>query len=163
MKRKLCSPRGATLTEMLCVVVVLLLMTGLLATGAAFTVRAYRSSMADSQAQLLSSTLRTAITDKLRYCGSVEGDKIFLQDIGAASTFGLNENGEVILDTAGEEKLLGSNAYPRGLRVSELSVRFSASDERFAVSYKVTDSTGAVLSTADFEVGRLNHAISAEG
>ena len=78
---KLRDQRGMTLTELLCTIIVMLMVSALMAVGVGFSVRTYRSSMQRSEAQVLASTLTTAISDKLRYCGSVSstGDKIFIQ------------------------------------------------------------------------------------
>lgn len=164
MKQKLRSNRGATLSELLCTVIVLLLITAMIATGTAFAVRSYRSSMADSQALILNSTLRTAITDKLRYCGSVSesGDKIFIQDIGAVSGTGegeffhLNDAGQIVLDEQGEKKLLSSGSYPQGLKVANLSVLYDREENLFRVSFDVVGSGGKVLSGGTFDVKRVN-------
>ena len=69
--KKLRSQSGMTLTEMLCALVVLMLISSLLAVGVRFAVQTNRTSMADSQAQMLCSTVTTAIADKLRYCSGV--------------------------------------------------------------------------------------------
>lgn len=161
--KKLKDKKGMTLTEMLCAVIVMLLVTSLLTIGVRFAVKSYKSSMAEAQAQTLCSTLNTAITDKLRFCGNVNesGGTIFIQDIGAVSDngegefFHINSEGEIVLDEAGEKKLLGSKSYPRGLMVDALKVTYS--EGVFHVSFSVTDSTGAALAKSDFDVKRVNH------
>ena len=86
--KKLRSQSGMTLTEMLCALVVLMLISSLLAVGVRFAVQTYRTSMADSQAQMLCSTVTTAIADKLRYCSGVtsEDGKVFIKDIGSVES-----------------------------------------------------------------------------
>ena len=86
-RAKLKQTAGLTLTEMLCTVLILLLISGLLAVGAGVANGTYRSSMAESQAQTLCSTLTAAFSDKLRFCGSVtrDGNRIFIQDVGSVS------------------------------------------------------------------------------
>ena len=159
--KKLKSKRGMTLIELLCGIVVLLLITSLLTVGVRFGVKTYRTSMASSQAQTLCSTITTAITDKLRYCGNVSasGDKIFIKDIGSvygdAESGGVFkvEDGEVLL---GSKKLLGSKAYPEGLRVDQLRLDYASDTRIFSVSFIVTDSAGTELAASDFQVQKIN-------
>lgn len=161
--KKLRNQTGLTLMEMLCAVIVLLLVTSLLALGVRFAVKSYQTSMAESQAQTLCATLNTAIADKLRYCGNVNesGGTIFIQDIGAVSDngkgefFHTNDAGEIVLDDAGQKKLLGSKAYPRGLRVDDLHVTYA--EGVFHVSLAVTDAGGQRLAQSAFDVKRINH------
>lgn len=164
-RAKLKQTAGLTLTEMLCTVLILLLISGLLAVGAGVANGTYRSSMADSQAQTLCSTLTAAFSDKLRFCGSVtrDGNRIFIQDVGSVSgdadgeIFRLNEDGQVVLDEQGEKKLLGAKAYPRGLRVDDLHMEYDETTQIFTISFLVTDRKGRVLAGTDFDVQRINN------
>ena len=162
--KKLRSQSGMTLTEMLCALVVLMLISSLLAVGVRFAVQTYRTSMADSQAQMLCSTVTTAIADKLRYCSGVTsaGGKVFIKDIGSVesdeqgSFFQVDEDtGQIVMQSDSEKKqLLGAKSYPRGLKIRELSVEFSNTDRRFAVSFDVTDTAG--LASSCFDVRCIN-------
>lgn len=86
---KLRDRRGFTLTELLCAVLIVLLVSALLTVGVRFAGRTYNSSMQLSEAQELCSTLTSVISDKLRFCGTVtpgaDGslDHIFIQDLGS--------------------------------------------------------------------------------
>ena len=159
--KKLRSRGGMTLTELLCAVVIVLLISGLLAVGVRFSVRAYQRSMAASQAQVLSSTLTAAISDKLRYCGSVspDGDQIFIRDMGSVEgdekgeVFRVSADGELLL---GENKLLGSRAYPQGLQVEDFHMEYDSTGGIFRVSFRIADSGGTELAAAEFEVKRVN-------
>ena len=68
---KLRDRRGFTLTELLCAVLIVLLVSALLTVGVRFAGRTYNSSMQLSKAQELCSTLTSVISDKLRFCGTV--------------------------------------------------------------------------------------------
>lgn len=168
--KKLRSRSGMTLTEMLCALVVLMLISALLVVGVRFGVQTYRTSMADSQAQVLCSTVTAAIEDKLRYCGSVStvDGKLFIQGIGSVSGnddggfFSVDTDGQIVLDTAGEKKLLGAKSYPRGLKIGDdLSVTFEETRGIFHVKFKVTDTAGTTLASSEFDVKRINE-VSAE-
>lgn len=63
--------KGFTLVEMLCTIVIILLISALVVTGVQLGVRSYHRSVSDSEAQVLCSTLTTAISDELRYAGTV--------------------------------------------------------------------------------------------
>ena len=113
---KLRDRRGFTLTELLCAVLIVLLVSALLTVGVRFAGRTYNSSMQLSEAQELCSTLTSVISDKL----------------------------------------LSSAAYPRGLRVRDVSLRYDSASGIFTVTLQVgtADST---LAETSFEVRRLNH------
>ena len=159
--KKLRSRGGMTLTELLCAVVIVLLLSGLLAVGERFAARAYRQSKAVSQAQVLSSTLTAAVSDKLCYCGSVspDGDQIFIRDMGSVEgdekgeVFRVSADGELLL---GENKLLGSRAYPQGLQVEDFHMEYDSTGGIFRVSFRIVDSGGTELAAAEFEVKRVN-------
>ena len=78
--KKLRGSRGVTLTETLCTVLIVLLISAMLAVGVRFAVRTYRESMELSETELLCSTLTAAISDKLRYSGEV-GQNMFIQSL----------------------------------------------------------------------------------
>lgn len=160
---KLRDRRGFTLTELLCAVLIVLLVSALLTVGVRFAGRTYNSSMQLSEAQELCSTLTSVISDKLRFCGTVtpgaDGslDHIFIQDLGSVegegAAFQVDADGQL---TLGSTRLLSSAAYPRGLRVRDVSLRYDSASGIFTVALQVgtADST---LAETSFEVRRLNH------
>lgn len=177
--KRLDNSRGMTLTEVLCTTLILLLISAMLAVGIRFGVQTYRDSMALSEAQVLCSTLTTAISDKLRYSGGVE-DNMFIQGVGSTGSgggfFALNEDGEVVIRTtknAGtqtedkkEDKLLGSASYPRGLKViipnradedSSQMVRYDKDRGIFTVAFAIADAEGKTLKETSFDVKRVNY------
>ena len=101
--------------------------------------------------------------DKLRFCGTVtpgaDGslDHIFIQDLGSVegegAAFHVDADGQL---TLGSTRLLSSAAYPRGLRVRDVSLRYDSASGIFTVTLQVgtVDST---LAETSFEVRRLNH------
>lgn len=125
--RKLRDRRGITLTEMLCTVLIVLLLTALLVVGIRFAGKTYTESMRLSEAQELCSTLTSVISDKLRFCGTVTQDEnggltqIFIQNVGSVEgkgdAFQIGEDGQLAL---GDRHLLGSASYPKGLQVTAL-------------------------------------------
>lgn len=155
--KKLRNQNGLTLTEMLCTVIIVLLLSSLVAVGANAAVRSFRISMADSQAQELCSTLTTAISDKLRYC-TVEADNtVFIQGVGyvkgPADKIFTADSGQVYLR---ENKLLGAYAYPEGLKVKDFSVEYNDTERIFTVQFQIKDRRDTKLAEANFQVKQIN-------
>ena len=168
--KRLRGNRGVTLTETLCTVLIVLLISAMLAVGVRFAVRTYRESMELSETELLCSTLTAAISDKLRYSGEV-GENMFIQGVGttdSGGSFAISDDGEVVIRTTdGEEfRLLGSASYPQGLRVRRQAagagetdfIEYSAETGIFTVSFAVADAQGNVLKETCFDVKRINAA-----
>lgn len=165
--KRLRSMSGMTLTEMLCSVLVLLLVSALLTVGVNFSVRCYRESMAASEAQVLCSTLTTAISDKLRYSTLEEGSRLFLTDCGSDCSFYIKDGRiliSAIVETGGRKEydLLGFGAYPRGLKVvagdtGEKPLVTRDEDEKlFTVAFAVQNEQGDTLAKTEFQVKRIN-------
>lgn len=162
--KKLRNQKGLTMVEMLATVVIVLLFSGLLAVGADAGVRSFRTSMADSQAQELCSTLTTALSDKLRYCTvDTARQKIFFQDLGYVeytgdnpmSVFAVNRDGQLELN---KKRFLGKAAYPEGLKIGDgFSIKFK--DNIFTVSFQIINREGTAMASADFQVKRINQEV----
>lgn len=148
---------GFTLVEMLCAVLVLLLVSALMAVGVQLATKAYSREVTHSEAQVLLTTLRTTVSDELRYAGTTEvnGSTItfFSQTYGAGSAFSVDENGQVLLK---DNKLLSKNAYPHGITANVELKSYNENTRIFTVSITVNDSDGSELGSSDFQVKRLN-------
>ena len=165
--KRLRGSRGVTLTETLCTVLIVLLISAMLAVGVRFAVRTYRESMELSETELLCSTLTAAISDKLRYSGEV--GNIFIQGVGTTDSgggglFAISDDGEVVIRTTDskEFRLLGSASYPQGLRVRTTGtgetgfISYSAETGIFTVSFAIADAQGNILKETCFDVKRIN-------
>ena len=165
--RKLRDRRGITLTEMLCTVLIVLLLTALLVVGIRFASKTYTESMRLSEAQELCSTLTSVISDKLRFCGTVTQDEsgdltqIFIQNVGSVEgkgdAFQIGEDGQLAL---GDSHLLGSASYPKGLKVKSFTLRYDASTDIFSVTLEIGDRSRQTLSQTSFEVKRINRTVT---
>ncbi len=148
---------GFTLVEMLCAVIVVVLLSGLLATGVKLAVDSYSKEVSHSESKVLCSTLRTLASDELRYAGTVDasGQQIvfFSQNYGEGVGFSQNDDGQVLL---GGNKILSEKAYSYGMKASISLRSYDESTRVFRVNVQVTDTSDNVLSTSDFEVQRLN-------
>ena len=162
--KKLRNQNGLTLTEMLCTVIIVLLFSSLVAVGANAAVRSFRISMADSQAQELCSTLTTAISDELRYAGTVHltGENttydmtqfsFFSQRYGDYAAFTVNSDGQILLSG---NKLIPSKAYAYGAR-ARLAIEYDPSEYCFTVTLSIYDREDSrELTNNSFEVKLLN-------
>ena len=151
---------GFTLVEMLCAIVVLMV------TGVRLGVDSYAKSVSYSEAQVLCSTLKTTVSDELRYSGSVlldAGDKVtpkgFFSQTYTNQTnpsqspgFSQDENGRVLL---GGNKLLPNKSYPYSLKASVTLESYDKTTRVFHVKITVTRTTQTLAKT-EFDVQQLN-------
>ena len=158
---------GFTLVEMLCTAATLLLISMLMVTGIKLAVDTYTESIMLSEAQVLCATLKTLVSDELRYAGSLATEQretdsgemqtvvtgFFSQTYGKDVTF-QEQDGQLLL---GGKKLLPANAYPHGLKASLQMDSFTVSTRVFYVTLRITNSRGDhILSQAEFDVKQLN-------
>lgn len=149
---KLRSRQGMTLTEVLVALLILSLVTVGVAAGVGASVRVYRQAAEASDAQMLTSTLSTALMDELRYARDIQADGSFTSD-----TFGEGSSVEVSDGriTVGGEKLLSDAAYA-GLRVKD-SITVTYAGGVFHVELTVQSGTeDRDIRTVSFAVRALN-------
>lgn len=163
-QRFLRNNRGVTLMELVVTILIMLLSTATVTVGMSLAIRTYRECVEASEAQILCSSLTTAISDKLRYCGTVKIDRngklqqIFIQSLGKVDDGDGEalriEDGKVML---GSNKLIGSGVYPRGLKVSTLEFEYNETSRIFTITLKISDSSGHVLAeNNEFQVKKIN-------
>ena len=160
---------GLTLTEMLCCVVIMLLVSIGMVNGVSLAVRNYQSSLMASESQLLCSTISSLVTDELRYAGAVDWNAEPIQ-FGSPSYgrcyFSQNEKKQVTLNTVSEAgtdtgksyKLLPSRAYHFGME-AEVTLKQKQkenSPNTFSVTIVVSAPNGAELAKSQFDVEQLN-------
>ena len=171
--RKLKDNKGLTLTELLCAIIVMLLVTAVMVVGIRLGTQAYVKSVSMSEAQQLCSTITTLVNDELRFARqiSVANDeantvsifsKNFGKDSGTLRSYGQNEDGQVVL---GGTKILSSTSYPHNLKAKvnlsyakpvDTSSRGFANGV-FTATVEIYRTEGAVLATTTFQVQPLNH------
>lgn len=160
---------GLTLTEMLCCVVIMLLVSIGMVNGVSLAVRNYQSSLMASESQLLCSTISSLVTDELRYAGAVDWNAEPIQ-FGSPSYgrcyFSQNEKKQVTLNTVSDAgidtgksyKLLPSRAYHFGME-AEVTLKQKQkenSPNTFSVTIVVSAPNGAELAKSQFDVEQLN-------
>lgn len=149
--------KGMSIVELLSAIAVMLLVTVVLVTGVRLGVKAYTKSVSMSEAHILCTTLTTAVSDELRYAGSIyidENGKVgfFSQNVGGdsqtGSSFTSDENGYVLL---GETPILSKSSYPYGLK-AEVVVTMDETDKIFNAKVTVRSKKGTELSSNEFQV-----------
>lgn len=160
--------RGFTLVEMLCAVVILILLGLLINTGLNLAMRSYRDVTAQSEAELLLSTLSDALTDELRYARDVkpQGDGSIQFHSHRYNYEGLDyteirvQGGKLY---AGDYQMVPDGAYYHGAyeipNASDpegpgLTVEYT--DGLFTVELKVTQAEGTISAGTEFTVRCLN-------
>lgn len=164
MRKKLKDRSGLTLVEMLCATVILVLLCLMMNTGLNMAMTNYRAITAESETQLLLSSLSDALADKLRYCvvyTNEAGDTATGFSIGDVT---VSSDGMVLV---GGSKLLPEGAYgnPDGFYKGDYQVTvdpaalesaYQKSTNSFELQLTVKDVNLSISKTADLTVRCLN-------
>ena len=135
MRKKLKDASGLTMVEMLCAVAILVLLCLMMNTGISMAVKSYRDITAESETELLLSSLADALADKLRYC------VVTVNDDGSYKETSI---GEVTVSPALPDPP-GPNAIPEGVilvggnRLLPDSAYGDSSGGAYIGRYKVTE------------------------
>lgn len=121
MRKKLRDSSGLTLVETLCAVLILVLLCLMLNSGLSMAVKSYCDITAESETQLLLSSLADALADKLRYCVVTEksesGTTNYTNSIGVveanSTTHRVTVDGKELLPEGayGEANASGNRRY----------------------------------------------------
>ena len=174
LKERLKSKRGLTLGETMLAMLILILLSGAMATGIMFASDHFSKSMIRSESKVLYSTLENVIKNELantktvelgaaRADGSRELTRFFSQNYAAhdaLSSFMVFPEGRAYGELAlGSElevnKLLSSSAYTYGLGAS-VDVSYFTSPEHFRVNLTIYNKDGISLISEPFDVVPLN-------
>lgn len=171
MRKKLRDSSGLTMVEMLCATAILVLLCLMMNTGIHMAVVSYRMITAESEAQLLLSSLSDALADKLRYC------VVYTNEDGTAVTdYSIGDvtmpDGMVLV---GGSKLLPEGAYgiPDGFYKGDYQVTmgsavpgapasaslkdaYQKSTNSFAIKLTVEDVNLGIVKTTELTVRCLN-------
>ncbi len=156
------SKKGATITEMLAVILVVLMLSALVVTGVQLAVDTYARSVAASEAKILCSTLTSAIKNELRFAGSIQqGDPIkYFSPRQAADCSLVVSEGQLKLDTGTEIKnLVSSGSYTYGNQASLDILTYDPANGTFAVKLRILDASGKTLTTSEFQVKHLEEIV----
>ncbi len=176
MRRKVKDNSGLTLVETLCAVLILVLLSLMLNSGLSMAIKTYQGITAESETQLLLSSLSDALADKLRYC------VVYVDDAGDYRSSSIGEvqaaGGKIVVyepDTGEEKPLLPDGAYgnpdgfykgnyqvtmgsaaPGGADSATLKETYQKDTNSFAVKLTVKDVHLNITKTRELTVRCLN-------
>ncbi len=159
--KKLRCKKGVTITEMLCVLLVLALIGVTLVTGVDFAMKTYSKTLARSEARILCSTISAALKNELRYAGAMElkgtDFSYFSQSNGDKTRLEVSDDGIIQLVSASKTKdLVSASAYTYGAK-AELTVTYDQTKNIFTVDLKIIGQN-TTLAAGNFEVERLKES-----
>ena len=169
LKQKLKSGRGMSLTEMLCAVLVLVLVSGGMATAVSLAARQYQQSMRESEAQILCSTLETILRNELAYTTNIKLNGKQVEQF-QSQTYAIKDSlSSIVIDDPDESgygrlllgndtknmDILGRGAYPHGLLVKIDEFTYDNSTHCFTVKLSV-GCDGKDYATREFQVLSAN-------
>lgn len=162
MIHKLKEVKGLSLVEALCAALMLSLLCLMMHAGLQSAVKSYLDITAESETQLLLSSLSNALSDKLRYSMVTVSGGTPVCSVGEIKT----EDGKVVIEeiradgTTVEKALLPKGAYGKdGRYAAEVSVSandVSAGEAIFYVNLKVKEASGEIGAETDMIVRCLN-------
>ncbi len=162
MRRKLAGHEGLTLVELLAAVVILILLGLILNAGLQMAMTSYRAMIAQSETELLLSTLADILADDLRYAEDVaarEGmlDSYFSNSYGEGTRLRL-ENGKVYADGGGNSglRVLPDGAYGLNGRYEVDAMEIGYADRVFTLKLSVKEKDGDIHAETELAVRCLN-------
>lgn len=160
MKKKLRSQKGFSLVEMLAATMVLVLLVLILNVGLNLSVKSYRTMTAESETQLLLSSVTNVLSDELRYARDIvtkpettentEGlngnlDRFLSVSYGRNTTLSL-EDGQLY---ANGKRMLAAGAYGNGAyQIERLKITYDEQAETFALEIAVSGADDITAETA---------------
>lgn len=165
MKEKLRNEQGVTLIEMLCAVVILILLGLMLNTGLQMAVRSYQDITAQSEVQLLLSTLSDALADDLRYARGVVADGNGKLVSYNSDSYNINGKASLELDDetgqvmASGKRVLPNGAYGNGaykVTVMDITYEKQTGESFFTINLEVAQAKGGISAQTEFTVRCLS-------
>lgn len=163
MRRKLAGREGLTLVELLAAVVILILLGLILNTGIQLAMDSYRTMIAQSETELLLSTLADTLADDLRFAEDVTAtaehklDSYFSDSYGEGTRLRL-ENGKVYADGGGNTgmRVLPDGAYGLNGRYEVDVMEIGYKDRVFTLDLSVREKDGSIRAETKLSVRCLN-------
>lgn len=163
MRRKLAGREGLTLVELLAAVVILILLGLILNTGIQLAMDSYRTMIAQSETELLLSTLADTLADDLRFAEDVTAtaekklDSYFSDSYGEGTRLRL-ENGKVYADGGGNTgmRVLPDGAYGLNGRYEVDVMEIGYKDRVFTLTLSVKEKDGSIRAETELAVRCLN-------
>ena len=157
------------MTELLCAVLILVLVSGGMATAVSLAARQYEQSMRESEAQILCSTLETILRNELAYTTNIKLNGKQVEQF-QSQTYAIKDSlSSIVIDDPDEKgygrlllgndtknmDILGRGAYPHGLLVKIDEFTYDNSTHCFTVKLSV-GCDGKDYATREFQVLSAN-------
>lgn len=162
MRRKLAERSGLTLVEMLAAVAVMALMGLVLTTGIQLALDSYHDMVAQSETELLLSTLADVLVDDLRYADDVKTDADDKLDSYTSDSYGeqvklLVDDGKVYAhnDRGNKLRVLPDGAYGKGRYIVK-TMDIEYKDGIFNLKLSVIEKNGTIEESTELSVRCLN-------
>lgn len=165
MRRKLAGREGLTLVELLAAVVILILLGLILNAGIQLAMDSYRTMIAQSETELLLSTLADTLADDLRYAEDVKVipgedklvDSYFSDSYGEKTRLWLDD-GRVYADGGGNTgmRVLPDGAYGLNGRYEVDVMEIGYEDRVFTLTLSVKEKDGSIHAETELTVRCLN-------
>lgn len=162
MRRKLAGQEGLTLVEVLAAVVILVLLGLILNAGMQMAVNSYRVMIAQSETELLLSTLADTLADDLRYAEDVVASggnlsSYFSDSYGEGTKLRLND-GKVYADGGGSSglRVLPDGAYGLNGRYVVDRMDITYGNNCFTLDLKVKEKDSTISAETKLTVRCLN-------
>jgi len=158
MKKKIKSQKGFTLIEMLAASLVLILLALILNTGLNTAMKSYRKMTAESETEVLLSSLTNTLSDELRYARDIVTKENGDLDRYLSVSYGRNttltvEDGQLY---ANGKRVLASGAYGNGAyTIESFEIKYDKDKEVFTVNLKVKNAEN-ISAEASLEIRPLN-------
>ena len=157
------------MTELLCAVLILVLVSGGMATAVSLAARQYQQSRRESEAQILCSTLETILRNELAYTTNIKLNGKQVEQF-QSQTYAIKDSlSSIVIDDPDEKgygrlllgndtknmDILGRGAYPHGLLVKIDEFTYDNSTHCFTVKLSV-GCDGKDYATREFQVLSAN-------
>lgn len=161
MRRKLAERSGLTLVEMLAAVAVLALLGLVLSAGMQMAMDSYHSMVAQSETELLLSTLADTLADDLRYAEAVKTDgdenlvSYYSDSYGENTQLSVKDD-KVYASSGGKDmRVLPDGAYGKGrYAVDKMDITYA--DNVFQLTLSVKEKNSDIGASTDLSVRCLN-------
>lgn len=115
MKKKLKDSGGLTVVEMLCATLILSFLCMMMGTGISMAMKTYHDMIAESEAQMLLSSLSSALSDRLYYAvvteSSEAGVPSYSLSIGEIKVVDAGSGGRVVIEKRNADGTLASQKF----------------------------------------------------
>jgi len=159
MRKKLCSSKGMTLTELLVALMIVGLIGVALTVGVNGAAKVYRDSVRLYEAETLCGTILTGLEDEFRFSRNIKDDGTFDSQVFGSGVKVFLADSKVVIGNESDPlapkfQLLSEKAYTSGLEVEKCDIEPGSGQVTITVTVKSDAAKTSVTHTA--KVAPLN-------